>query len=182
MRYVLPLSMILLASVVLAGDAPKDDAPKSPAAKSALAKLERAKTLAREEYDAAIAKASREAAVELERAKDAAMKAGNLEEANRIAGAIEGTQGDHAVTSFAGTRWEWGGEELLLAKDGVASTPSWLSRGLRTSWEQVDTSTIVLRIEAGRRDNMMAILKASADGRSMRGYDFSGAAMRIVRK
>lgn len=89
MRYRAYLLAALVVSATSLADSPKPAGPVSPAAKSALAKLETAKSKAAQDYQIAVNAATRQAVQELEVAKQAAMKAGNLTEANAIQSAID---------------------------------------------------------------------------------------------
>ena len=171
---------LLLSAVVLAGPA-DDRIPKSPAARAALARLAAARQDAEEQFDEAIKKATAKAVADLDAAKAAAMKAGNLEEANRIQGAANETKSDNGKigeelkSRLAGTTWQWAGTNTIrFDSDGMVSNKDWAARGLVTRWEPVDQRTVVLVIQQGRTHNLYAILSFDANIGSYRGLDFEG--------
>jgi len=74
------------------------------------------------------------------------------------------------------TTWEWGlnSERIKFGKDGLIDHPGWEERGLVTSWKVIDTHTVLLTIEKGRRMDRWAILVFNADFTEYAGYDFHG--------
>jgi hypothetical protein len=88
MKPILTLALLALTTLALAGDSP-DDGPRTPAARGALAKLEQAREKARVEYERAVRQAEDAAARELDQIKKQVMAKGDLDEANRIAAAID---------------------------------------------------------------------------------------------
>jgi hypothetical protein len=86
----LSVAVVLSISLSLSADEAKPVVPKSAAAQAALLKLETAKRNAGTEYQQVMTAAGNKAAQELEAAKQAAMKSGNLNEANAIQAAIDG--------------------------------------------------------------------------------------------
>lgn len=94
MKHVCTLVLTIAMLCCLAADEAKPAGPKSPAATAAIAKMNGAIKKAKADYDAAVKLAQSEAIRELDAAKAAAMKAGNLPEANAIQAAIEKTSKD----------------------------------------------------------------------------------------
>lgn len=105
--------LVLSLSFTLAADAPKPQGPRSPDALGALAKLEAARKKNQAAFDTANREVVAEAVKQLEEAKAAAMKAGNLQEANAIQTAIESV----GKTASAGLPLPFVGRKLRWDRD-----------------------------------------------------------------
>lgn len=70
---------------------------------------------------------------------------------------------------LADSKWEWGNDDaLLLSGNGIVQNAGWQSRGLITRWEAIDRRTVVMKIEQGRDDNRLAIMRFNE---SLTSYD-----------
>jgi hypothetical protein len=85
-----------------------------------------------------------------------------------------------------GTAWEWDGnygETISFKKDGFIKHPVWSKRGLITSWQVIDTRTVLLKVEKGRSRDLFAVLTFSEDYASFSGFNFHGGAkLRLSKK
>jgi hypothetical protein len=77
---------------------------------------------------------------------------------------------------LADTDWEWGSETIRFQADGTVASKGWTSRGLVTTWKVIDTHTVLLYVDRGRRENRYAILSFSPDASSFSEYGFNGKA------
>lgn len=164
MKYRVLLIVLACSLCLAANDAPVA-APTSPAAIAALGKLKASTAKAKADYDAAVRSAQALAIQELDAAKAAAMKGGNLNEANAIQateqsiGKAAGSPAASIETKIIGKKWAYGGDEktvITYKPGGIVESPAW-KNGKAGTWAQVDANTIMQKEPAG------AVIKITFD-------------------
>lgn len=169
------LAVAMVGLIALAGMSDEggggDRQPKSAAVKRAIAKRDREVKKADAAHAAALADANKALLVELKKAKDAALGAKDLDEANAVAALVArverevraegGKQARGERLAVDPTEGAWivpGGYRGTYRKDGAVRFSSWDRDG---KWEAVGVQTIV----QSEPDGSKTTITFAADGR-----------------